>query len=137
MARNLILDSEAISALAHATTSPKAAKRAQAALASALGMNALVRVPAPVLAEVCRGDGRDAAVQRVLRGGVAVVPTTEAVARRAGALLSACELDSRHAVDALVVATAIRMGGGIIATHDPNDIARLAAGFANVKVAEI
>ena len=31
------------------------------------------------------------------------------------------------AVDAMVVATAIRLGGGLILTHDPTDLRRLAA----------
>jgi hypothetical protein len=41
------------------------------------------------------------------------------------------------AVDALVVATAIRFGGGLILTHDPDDLGFLAAGQPNVRVAPI
>ena len=41
------------------------------------------------------------------------------------------------AVDALVVATATRFGGGIILTHDVDDLRNLAAAHANVVVAGI
>ena len=41
------------------------------------------------------------------------------------------------AVDALVVATAIRFGGGIILTHDVEDLRNLASDHANVTVAGI
>ena len=41
------------------------------------------------------------------------------------------------AVDALVVATAIRFGGGVILTCDVDDLRNLAADHANVTVAGI
>ena len=41
------------------------------------------------------------------------------------------------AVDALVVATAVRLGGGLILTHDPADIEMLAANHLNVRVAPV
>ena len=136
MARFLILDSEALSALANPRERGAQARRAQAVLASAHRCDALVRVPAPVLVETCRGTARDAAVSRVLRH-IPVVPTDTQIARRAGALLDRHGLDSRHAVDAIVVATAIRLGGGLVATGDPDDIRLLASGFANVRVVAI
>ena len=40
----------------------------------------------------------------------------------------------RSGVDAVVVATAIRLGGGIVATGDPDDLGPLARDHANVKV---
>jgi predicted nucleic acid-binding protein len=40
-------------------------------------------------------------------------------------------------VDALVVATAIRLGGGIILTHDPNDLELLAADYPTVRIAQV
>jgi predicted nucleic acid-binding protein len=43
-------------------------------------------------------------------------------------------LDSCHVVDCVVVATAVRLGGGVIATGDPGDIARLARSYPNVIV---
>jgi len=132
--RTLVLDSEAVSALAHARSNPKAARRAQAVLTAAHRLAALVRVPAPVLAEVCRGGARDAAVQRVLRQVGRAVPTGELIARRAGALLMSAGMDSAHAVDAFVVATAVVLGGAVVATGDPVDISRLARPHPNVKV---
>ena len=47
---------------------------------------------------------------------------------------SACLTTSCHTVDALVIATAIRLGGGIVATGDPDDLRSLAREHANVKV---
>jgi len=41
------------------------------------------------------------------------------------------------AIDALVVATAIRLGGGIVATHDPDDMRLLAARHLNVAILNI
>jgi hypothetical protein len=96
---------------------------------------ALVRVPAPVLAELCRGRPADAAVNRVLNGrGIVVVDLAANTARRAGALLARARLDSAHAVDAFVVATAIEFGSAVIATGDPEDIGRLSAGLRDVRV---
>ena len=42
-------------------------------------------------------------------------------------------LDSCHIVDAVVIATALRHGGGVVATGDMDDLRRLATG-ANVSV---
>jgi predicted nucleic acid-binding protein len=41
------------------------------------------------------------------------------------------------AIDALVVATAIRLGGGVIVTHDPDDLGRLASRHPTVSIAAI
>ena len=41
------------------------------------------------------------------------------------------------AVDALVVATALRLGGGVVLTHDPNDFNLLVAGRPNVRIVAI
>ncbi|MGH9102182.1 MAG: hypothetical protein ACRDYD_04245 [Acidimicrobiales bacterium] len=66
-----------------------------------------------------------------------MVATGMRVARIAGHLLAALDAGSELAVDALVVATAIRLGGGLVLTHDPTDLHRLAAGHINVAVAAI
>jgi len=135
VARALILDSEALNSLAHASERPALAHRARAILGVAHEEGALVRVPAPVLAEVCRGRPADAAVHRVLNGrGIVVVDLVASAARRAGALLARARLGSAHAVDAFVVATAIEFGGAVIATGDPEDMGRLSAGFREVRV---
>lgn len=107
MARTLILDSDALDALARARERPALARRARAILTVAHEQRALVRVPAPVLAEVCRGGSRDAPIDHVLNDrGIAVAPLTASIARRAGALLARAKLSSAHAVDAFVIATA-------------------------------
>src|SRR5579862_373143 len=74
----LALDSGAVIALASST-------RDGLALFKALvGSNLEVLVPAPVLAEVLRGRGGDAAVHRVLNSIAVPVPTSPKAARRAG-----------------------------------------------------
>jgi predicted nucleic acid-binding protein len=138
VAQALILDAEALAALAFETERSALAQRARAVLQVAHEERALVRVPAPVLAEVCRGARRDAAVSRVLNGrGIEVVDLTEPMARQAGALLTRSKLGSAHAVDAFVVATALAYGSAIIATHDPDDLRRLARGKRGVRILAI
>jgi predicted nucleic acid-binding protein len=135
VAQALILDAEALNALARAHQRAVLAERARAILQVAHEERALVRVPAPVLAEVCRGGPIDAPVERVLNGrGIVVVDLTPGTARRAGALLARAKLDSSHAVDAFVVATALEFGSAVIATGDPDDLLRLASGFRRVRV---
>ena len=130
----LVLDSEAVSAIASARERPVAARRAQAVLAAAARTNALVRIPAGVLAEVYRGTGRDAAVDRILGRANRVVPLEHRIARIAGGLLGRDGLDSCHAVDALVVATAVRLGGAAVLTGDPDDLRSLARDHRNVAI---
>lgn len=125
MAEALILDSEALNALAHPTERGALAERARAILATAYERRALIRVPAPVLAEVCRGPRFDAAVNHVLNNkGIAVFDLTRDVAQRAGRLLAKAKLASEHAVDAFV-STALEFDSAVIATGDPMGIKRL------------
>jgi predicted nucleic acid-binding protein len=135
VAGTLILDAEALNALARARERGVLAQRARAILRVAFDEGALVRVPAPVLAEVCRGGAVDAPVAQVLNArGIVVVDLTERIARRAGALLARAGFGSAHAVDAFVVATALEFGHAVIATGDPNDLKRLARGVANLRI---
>jgi len=97
-----------------------------------------VRVPSVVLLELYRGAGTDEAIDAELgRGYARVVITGIRIARVAGHLLAAAGAGSELAIDALVVATAVRLGGGIVLTHDPDDLSALAAGRPNVRVAAI
>jgi predicted nucleic acid-binding protein len=113
-------------------------ERARAVLATAHERGALVRVPAPVLAEVYRGPRYDAAIDRLLNGkGLLVVPLTHEVSRVAGHLLARAKLGSAHAIDAFVVATAMSFDAALIATGDPQDIKRLVGSSAHVKVFSI
>lgn len=134
----LVLDSEAVSALARPERNGDRHNQVRAAMRSAHVRNAPVRIPTAVLVELYRGPGFDEPVDRVVAQGFAQVITTGArIARIAGHLLGSVGADSELAIDALVVATAIRLGGGIVLTHDPEDLTKLAAGHPNVAVAGI
>jgi predicted nucleic acid-binding protein len=128
MAEALILDAEAVNALARSSQRRVLEDRALAILTLAYERRALVRVPTPVLGEVCRGPRFDAAVNRLLNDtGLAVVDLTRSIAQRAGLLLAEARMSSSNAVDAFVVATALEFDKALIATGDPIDIGRLAA----------
>jgi len=130
----VVLDSEAVSALAAPGERAVAARRAQAVLAEAARRNTLVRIPAAVLTEAYRGSRRDAGVDRVVGRGNRVIQLDHRTARVAGGLLGRDHLDSCHAVDASVVATAIRLGGGVVVTGDPDDLRSLARDHRNVVI---
>ena len=128
-----VLDSEALAALAFPRDHAKAARRAQAVLTAVERLGGRACVPAPVLVEVARSAARRAAVDRVLRR-LPVVDTDRAVATRAGGLLGALRLDSRHAVDALVAATALGGRPAVVLTGDPDDLSRLVGDAVGVRV---
>ena len=135
MAEALILDAEALNALAHATERGALAERARAILRVAHERSALVRVPSAVLAEVCRGQPFDAPVDRILAGrGIGIVDLTRPIAQRAGHLLAKAGLSSAHAVDAFVVASAHEFSSATIATGDPTDIRRLVGSTRSIRV---
>jgi len=138
MAEALILDSEAVNALARASERAVLAERARAVLALAFERRALVRVPAPVLGEVCRGPRFDASIDHVLNErGILVQDLTRSIAQRAGGLLRAARMSSENAVDAFVVASALEFDKALIATGDPSDILRLAARHRKIRVFRI
>ncbi|MGH9024340.1 MAG: PIN domain-containing protein, partial [Acidimicrobiia bacterium] len=111
----LILDSEALSALANPRVDPERHERVRAAMRSAAGRREPVRVPSAVLVEVYRGRGFDEPIDRELgRGFARVITTGVRIARQAGHLLADAGCGSESAVDALIVATAVRLGGGLI-----------------------
>jgi predicted nucleic acid-binding protein len=135
VAEALILDSEAVNALAHATERAVLAERSRAILQVAHERRALVRVPAAVLAEVCRGPRFDGAIERLLNDrGIVVCALTRSIAQRAGGLLAKAKLSSEHAVDAFVVATALDFESAVIATGDPSDIRRLSSAQRQLRV---
>lgn len=134
----LVLDSEALSALARPRSAPERHERVRAAMRSAQRRSEPVRIPSATLVELYRGAGTDEPIDvELARGYAKVVTTGIRIARIAGHLLAAIGADSKMAIDALVVATAVRLGGGLILTHDPADLQRLAAGYPNVRVAAI
>jgi predicted nucleic acid-binding protein len=135
VAEALILDAEALNALAHATERGALAERARAVLRVAHDRGAFVRVPAPVLAETCRGPRFDAAIERILAGrGIGVLDLTRGIAQRAGHLLARAGLSSAYAVDAFVVASAQEFSSATIATGDPADVRRLLGSTKRVRV---
>jgi predicted nucleic acid-binding protein len=135
VAEALILDAEAVNALAHASERAVLAERARAILQIAHERRALVRVPAPVLAEVCGGSRFDAAIEQLLNDrGIRVCALTQSIAQRAGRLLATAKLPSAHAVDAFVVATALDFDAAVIATGDRGDIRRLSSTHRQVKI---
>lgn len=128
-----VLDSEALSALAFPTERGRAARRAQAVLTAVERLGGRACVPAPVIAEVARTSRRRAGVDQVLRK-LPVVATDRTVATKAGDLLGRNGLDSRHAVDAFVAATAMTSRPAVVLSGDPDDLKRLLGGEAGVGV---
>lgn len=132
----LLLDSEAISAIAHGPAGCR--DRVRALIVEMRRRELAVATVAAVLAEVVRGRAADAAVFSGLRRErVLVKPVDTAVGVRAGQLLGSTRAGSELAVDAFVVAVGDLAGGAIVATSDPKDLRRLAAHANAVAVASI
>lgn len=125
----LILDSGAVIALSRNDA------RARAALAAAVEVGAEVTIPSIVLAETVRGASSDAPVNRVVKAVGDIASADEAACRSAGGLLATAR--STATIDAVVVATAIRLGGGVILTGDCDDLEALAAGHDTVVIAPL
>jgi hypothetical protein len=130
----LVLDTRALEVVADTAADRRAARRMQSMLTSAARLGVPVRVPTAVLAEAYRGTPADAAVDRVLGHGIRSITMGHAMARLAGRLRHRDRLNSCHTVDAFVVAAAVRLGGGIVATGDPADLRSLAREHPNVKI---
>ena len=124
--QRLILDSGAVIALSRND------QRARAALAAAWEAGVEVSIPSLVVAETVRGSAKDARVNRVIKSVGKVNGAEEHTGRVAGALLGAARSD--FTVDAVVVASAIELGGGVILTGDPDDLEVLASGHPEVIV---
>ena len=130
VARVLILDSEAVSALAEKR--PGMAER----LAAAQQADHRVLIPAVVLAEVATGAPTDAAIWHLL-GRIPTLDLPEGVAMQAGALRARAERVRRKkrdlTVDAIVAATAVELAPSVVITADKSDLELLVDGF-DVKV---
>lgn len=95
-----------------------------------------VLVPAGTLTESLRGDARDALIGQLLnRPYTQVTVHDEERARAAGKLLK--HASSGSAIDALVVAEALRHDGATIATSDPDDLSDLAQGSSFVTIVKV
>lgn len=116
----LVLDGEGVSKLASGDG------RVRGYLEAARARRARVAVSAITLAEVLRGDARDAAAHHVI-SRITVVPVSAEIARRAGELLGKTGLSGhRCAIDAVVAATALEMERPVVLlTSDPDDLTKL------------
>lgn len=133
----LVLDTRAVEVLADRDADPAGTRRVRAMLSAAARLGVPVRVSTAVLSEIYQGKSADAGVDFVLARGVRPIAMGQSMARLAGALKSRDRLDSCHTVDAFVVATSVRLGGGIIATGDPSDLSALARDPPNVRIEAI
>ncbi len=124
--QRLILDSGAVIALSRNDL------RARAILAAAREAGVEVSIPSVVIAETVRGSAKDAKVNRVIKSVGDITAADEDIGRVAGALLGAAR--STSTIDALVVASAIEVGGGVVLTGDPNDLEPLASGHPEVVI---
>jgi predicted nucleic acid-binding protein len=133
VARVLILDTEAVSALAEKR------KGMAERLAAAQQADHRVLIPAVVLAEVATGAPGDASIWHVL-GRIPTPDLPPRVALRAGALRSRAERVRRKkrdlTVDAIVAATAVELAPSVVITADKSDLELLLVGF-DVKVSEV
>lgn len=132
----LLLDSEALSILAHGPAARR--ERVRALVFEARRQRHPVATVAAVLAEVVRGRRADAAVFAGLRRDrVEVRPVDVRVGVRAGQLLGHVGAGSELAIDAFMVAVADLGGGAVIATVDVDDVERLAAHASSIVIADI
>jgi predicted nucleic acid-binding protein len=132
----LLLDSEALSAIAHGPAVRR--DRVRALIAEMRGRALPVAIVATILCEVMRGRRADAAVFAGVRRERVEVRAVDARAGvRAGRLLGSVRAGSELAVDAFNVAVADLAGGAVIATADVDDHRRLAAHATSVVVADI
>ncbi len=131
-----MLDSEALSQLVNNGPREKTIRNA---LQAAYNTVATVAVPAAVLAELYRGGPRDQSVDSFLSREVSleIVDTDRGLARMVGNVLANAGRGSSDHVDATVAATAIKNGGGIVITHDPEDLGALCAGFTAIFIQPI
>lgn len=82
-------------------------------------------IPVPVLAEVTRGNRRDATVNQVVKTIGAFPGLDEASCRHAGRLLGTTGLDAT--LDALIVSAAAAARSTVLLHHDLDDMPPLAA----------
>ena len=132
----LLLDSEALSAIAHG---PAARRDRVRALITEMRKRELpIATVSVVLAEVVRGRAQDAAVFGGLRRERVLVRDVDSrTAVRAGRLLGASRKSSEHAIDAFIVAVGDLAGGAVVATVDVDDLDALSARAKHVAVVSI
>jgi len=137
MSRVLVLDAEALSALARERGGRF--REVRAALEAARRLQREVITPAVVLAELYRGPGQNQVVDACLSRDsfIDVRDTDRDFARYVGGVLGAARAGSEDLADAHAVAAAVEAGGGVILTVDRDDLERLSAAYPNVQIAAI
>lgn len=132
--RSLILDSEALSRLAHGPPSKQRAVVAALKSLTREDVDGELVTSSSVLAELMDGR-RDAGVWSAIRRlRIRTVPVDDPVGVRAGHLLRRARLDSTSAVDAFVAATAALRSPAAIVTGDAGDLRRLTERLDHVEV---
>jgi predicted nucleic acid-binding protein len=132
----LLLDSEAVSAIAHGPAARR--DRVRALIAEMRRRELPIGTSAAILAEVVRGRPADAGVfAGIRRERVRVYEVDSRVGVRAGQLLGAARADSTLAVDAFLIATADIAGGAVVASADETDLRQLAGHTTGVVIAPI
>ncbi len=134
--RCLVLDSEALSRLAHGRPAQQLEVLAYLK-AMTDGVEVDLVTSSAVLAELLDGK-RDAGVWSALhRYQVDRRDVDDAVATRAGHLLTAAGMDSSNAVNAFVAATAALRAPAIVVTSDTGDLLALTVDLPDVAVEAI
>lgn len=131
----VVLDAEALSALAGPDSISKQKVRRILRRARLLGRDAFV--PSLVLAELYRGHGRNRLVDACLareRGSLDSRDTDRRFARIVGGVLAAADAGSAMIVDAHVVALALESGGGVIVTGDQDDLNMLSSPYRHITI---
>lgn len=137
MSRVIVLDAEALSALAR-RRGPRF-REVHAAIEAARRLRRDVVTPAVILAELYRGPGRNQVVDACLNRDsfIDVRDTDRGFARYVGGVLAAAHAGSEDLADAHAVAAAVEAGGGVVLTVDSDDLARLSEPYPHVHVAVI
>lgn len=131
-----MLDSEALSRLSDGRRAQRL-EMLSLLKAMTLGVEIDLVTSSAVLAELLDGP-RDAGVWSALRRhDVDRRAVDDAVATRAGHLLTAADMDSTNAVDAFVAATASILAPAVVVTGDPTDLRALTADLPDVAVEAI
>ncbi len=124
--RRLLLDSGAIIGLSRNDARPRAV------LGSAWEAGIDVYIPSIVLAETVRGNAADAPVNRFIKAVGEIILVYEQDGRLAGSLLGTT--GSGSTIDAIIVALAVRLGGAVILTGDPDDLTVLSDRYERVRI---
>lgn len=126
---SVVLDSEGLWVLARNDS-----EDARAVLAASRQAGVPVLVPAAVLAETLFGDERDTRANQALKK-LQVIPLTESVARSAAELKRLAGMTGVAAtIDAVVVATSVAAGGGVVLTSDIDDVRALANCAVGIRI---